>query len=315
MRTDPKSKNSLETTTSYLRPKATLSTELAHSAGALAQSRQIGLLAPRDGRHAILDGKVQLYLRSGSPNWQCACSVGRRQHRANTGEDGLTRAAAFASDWFRTLTTNDAVGPTAAQPIPRPASLAGRRVPRAAARAPQQTFREAASRFMVEFEALTKGQRNPIYVDGHRARLANYLIPFFGAMSVREVDAGVIAEYRVMRMSNRRGPPARSTLHQEIVCLRQVLKTAIRLRWIDHLPDLSAPYGRSGKISHRAWFSPEEWKLFEEALYDRVAKPRKARWREAGDRRYRLAARARAWRQCSVLDEPSNAARSLEGGD
>jgi integrase len=279
MRTASKSKKSLETTTSYRHPKATLSTELAHSAGALAQSRSIGLSAPRDGRHAILDGKVQLYLRSGSPNWQCACSLGRRQHRANTGEDGLTRAAAFAHDWYLRLAAQEAVSLAA----PRPISLQGRRAPRSPASPPQQTFREAANRFMVEFEALTKGQRNPIYVAGHRARLANYLTPFFGAMSVREIDAGAIAEYRVMRMSDHRGPPARSTLHQEIVCLRQVLKTAIRLRWIDHLPDLSAPYGRSGKISHRAWFSPEEWKLFDEALHDRVAHPRKARWREAGE--------------------------------
>jgi predicted DNA-binding protein (UPF0278 family) len=34
-------------------------------------------------------------------------------------------------------------------------------------------------------------------------------------------------------------PPARSTLHNEIVTLRQALKTAIRQGWLDHLPDLS----------------------------------------------------------------------------
>lgn len=281
MRSTAKARKTLETTTSYRHPKAPLSTELAHSGGRLAQSRAIGLLPPREGRHAILDGKVQLYLRSGSPNWQCACSVDGRQHRANTGEDDLTRAAAFAHDWYLALANNDG----ASRPIPRAAPLAGRSGPRSSATAPRQTFREAASRFMVEFEALTQGQRNPIYVAGHRARLNNYLVPFFGAMSVREIDAGVIAEYRVMRMGDRRhgAPPARSTLHQEIVCLRQVLKTAIRLRWIDHLPDLSAPYGRSGKISHRAWFSPEEWALFEAALHDRVARPRKERWRGAGE--------------------------------
>lgn len=285
MRTDPKSKKSPETTTSYRHPKATLSTELAHSAAGLAQSRTIGLSPPRDGRHAILDGKVQLYLRSGSSNWQCSCSVGGRQRRANTGEDGLSRAAAFAHDWYLGLARGNDAGQAPFRPIPRSTSPTGRRSPRSPARAPQQTFREAADRFMVEFEALTRGQRNPIYVAGHRARLSNYLLPFFGPMNVREIDAGVIAEYRVLRMGGGRrdGPPARSTLHQEIVCLRQVLKTAIRLRWIDHLPDLSAPYGRSGKISHRAWFSPEEWKLFEAALHDRVARPRKERWREAGE--------------------------------
>ena len=35
--------------------------------------------------------------------------------------------------------------------------------------------------------------------------------------------------------------PARSTLHQEIVALRHVLKTANRHGWLPYLPDLSAP--------------------------------------------------------------------------
>ena len=36
-------------------------------------------------------------------------------------------------------------------------------------------------------------------------------------------------------------PPAHNTLHQEIVTLRQTLKTAARHGWLDCLPDLSAP--------------------------------------------------------------------------
>ncbi|MGA8274513.1 MAG: protein kinase, partial [Candidatus Sulfotelmatobacter sp.] len=50
-------------------------------------------------------------------------------------------------------------------------------------------------------------------------------------------------------------PPGHSTMHQEIVTLRQVLKTALRHGWLDHLPDFSEPYRSSSKISHRAWFS------------------------------------------------------------
>ena len=38
------------------------------------------------------------------------------------------------------------------------------------------------------------------------------------------------------------------------------LKYAIRKGWLDHLPDLSTPYRQSGKVMHRAWFSPEEYK-------------------------------------------------------
>jgi len=138
---------------------------------------------------------------------------------------------------------------------------------------------------MVEFETLTRGQRNAVYVEGHRRRLANYLVPFFGDCTVGELTSGMIADYRIHRMNGGRHgkQPARSTLHQEIVCLRQVLKSAIRHRWISHLPDLSAPYGQSGKISHRAWFSPQEWKLFEAAVRERARNPLKERWRSASE--------------------------------
>jgi integrase len=56
------------------------------------------------------------------------------------------------------------------------------------------------------------------------------------------------------------------------------LKTAIRHGWLNHLPDFSEPYGRSGKISHRAWFSPEEYKTLYEATRARAKEPRRKRY-------------------------------------
>jgi integrase len=38
------------------------------------------------------------------------------------------------------------------------------------------------------------------------------------------------------------------------------MKTALRHGWIEYLPDFSAPYKSSGKVSHRGWFSNEEYK-------------------------------------------------------
>jgi integrase len=73
--------------------------------------------------------------------------------------------------------------------------------------------------------------------------------------------------------------PARSTMHHEIVTLRQVLKTANRHGWIDHVPDLSAPYKASGKISHRAWFSPEEYQTLYRATRARAKNPPHTKWK------------------------------------
>ena len=69
----------------------------------------------------------------------------------------------------------------------------------------------------------------------------------------------MVQEYRVHRMQSDR-PPSRSTIHDEIVTLRQILKTAARHNWLAHLPDLSSPYNTASKVSHRAWFSHDEYR-------------------------------------------------------
>jgi integrase len=75
--------------------------------------------------------------------------------------------------------------------------------------------------------------------------------------------------------------PSRSTMHKDMVTLRQVLKSAVRNGWLDRMPDLSEPYRTSEKISHRAWFSPEEYKQLYEATRRRVEHPPKLRWKSS----------------------------------
>ncbi|MBT1315051.1 hypothetical protein JQN09_24595, partial [Phocaeicola dorei] len=100
-------------------------------------------------------------------------------------------------------------------------------------------------------------------------------------------------EYRVHRMTNyaalnphsksqhkpKAKPPARSTLHDEVVTLRMVLKTAIRHGWLEHLPDLTPPYRSQGKIAHRAWFSPEEYKQLYEAARAYAKEPARTHYK------------------------------------
>ena len=136
---------------------------------------------------------------------------------------------------------------------------------------------KAATQFLREYEIITEGQRNAQYVQGHGRRLRKYLLPFFGEMLLSDITPGIVQEHRIDRrekaIEENGKPPARSTMHQEIVVLRQVLKTANRHGWLPLLPDLAEPYKASGKISHRAWFSPEEYKK----LYEATRRRRKNR--------------------------------------
>lgn len=211
--------------------------------------------------HDLYGGKLHIYKRENSDYWQCSTYLAGRNHRVSTKEESLERAKDIAEDWYLGLRGKSRSGELKTG----------------------VSFKKAAERFLDEFEVITQGQRSPIYVKGHKDRIKNHLVPFFGNKVVTEITPGLVQDYRIHRMKNGRNgkPPARSTLHQEIVCLRQVLQTANRHGWLPFLPNLAAPYKTSGKITHRAWFSPAEYKQLYEATRDRAKSPKKPRWRTA----------------------------------
>lgn len=195
-------------------------------------------------RHELLGGLIQVYRRGEGRTWHCSASIDGRQHRSTTGEDDLVLAKQYAEDWYLGL----------------------RGKARAGLLKTERTFKEAAAQFLKEYTIITEGQRSQKWVDSYDMRLRLHLLPFFGNLGLSQITPGKVQEYRVHRVSTSRTgkPPARSTLHDEVVTIRQVLKTAISHGWLAHLPNLSPPYKSQGKVVHRPWFSPEEYKqLFE----------------------------------------------------
>ncbi|MBL9068951.1 MAG: site-specific integrase [Sphingopyxis sp.] len=216
-------------------------------------------------RHKFLDGKVQMFMRPGSPHWQCSCSIAGKQMRTTTKEESLARAKDVAKDWYLGLMGKYRHGEIK-EGVP---------------------FTKAAKHFLSEYTVITEGERNEKYVEGHGIRLRVHLLPFFGEKMVQEITPGMVQEYRVHRMTSRLDKegkpkrPSRSTIHSEIITLRHVLKTAQRHGWLPYLPDISAPYKTSGKINHRAWFSPDEYKKLYKATGERAKNPLNPRWRSA----------------------------------
>lgn len=211
--------------------------------------------------HTILGGKVHVYKRPNSSYWQCATYLGRKNRRTSTKEESLSKAKEVAEDWYLQLRGKLRNGEIKTE----------------------KTFSEASERYLQEYDVITEGQRSKIYVDGQHWRSRVHLVPFFGHMGLSEINGGTVQEYRVHRhkeaTAKRGKPPARNTMHQEIVTLRQTLKTAVRCGWLDRLPDLSEPYRASAKISHRAWFSPEEYKKLYEATRKRAHEPKNNRYK------------------------------------
>jgi integrase len=252
-------------------------------------------------RHTILDGKVHVYRRQGSRYWQCAIFLGGRNHRSSTRQNRIDLALAIAREWALDRLAEDRLGRRGLTPLPTAptAPAAPSAAPVRKPKPEHKTFRQAADAFLAEYQVLTAGERSPRYVARKSEHLRVHLLPFFGDKPLPEVTAGLIQEYRVHRLKppaphpklrrlangklQRVRPakrPARSTLHQELVTLRQVLKTANRKGWIAALPDMSAPYKSSGKVAHRAWFSPEEYKRLHDATAARALQPKRERWRK-----------------------------------
>lgn len=212
--------------------------------------------------HELLEGKLRVYKRPESRHWQCSTFLAGKNRRKSTKLESLSHAKEYAMEWYLDLRGKQRTG-----------ELKDGR-----------TFREAAKQFEHEYEVITQGQRSPKYVQLHKDKLRVYLLPFFGPMVLSDITPGKVQEYRIDRINNakagkRGAAPARKTMEQEIVTLRQVLKTAYRHGWIEFVPDLSAPYKTTGKVGHRAWFSPDEYRRLYQATRERAKHPIKEYWR------------------------------------
>lgn len=222
-------------------------------------------------KHLLFDGRVQVYKRPRSSKWQCYTFLAGKHRRESSDQDVLAHALSWAEDWYLDLRGKERAGHL----------KAGR------------TFREAAALFEREFTVITQGQRSDQYVKKLKANLQRLLVPFFGDMPVSEITPGVVQEYRMDRAEKHRQlqeakralaasegadeppprPLARNTIANELIAVRQVLKTAHRHGWIRGLPDLSFPYKTAGKVGHRAWFSPEEYRQLYTATRRRAKEP------------------------------------------
>jgi integrase len=201
-------------------------------------------------KHELMGGKLHLYRRDNSGCWQCSTYMAGKNWRVSTKEQSLGHAKDFAQDWYLELMGKGRAGVLKVG----------------------KTFKQAADLFVQEYDVITAGERHPKYITMIQGILRVHLLPFFGSKVVSEITPGMVQEYRIHRMTSRLEKetgepkrPARATIRMEVVMLRQVLKAAYRHGWLPYLPDLSAPYKASGKIAHRAWFSPEEYKRLYEA--------------------------------------------------
>lgn len=224
--------------------------------------------------HLMFDGKVQVYRRGNGRFWQCSTRVGGTRFRESTHEETLDQAKDVAEEWYLDLRGKLRRGEILKK---------------------ERKFKEAAEHYLREVRVLAVSSRSPKYVEMVELRLKVHILPFFGEKDISEINRGLVQSYRVKRAEDsiartakpaqdgKAGspgrPPARSTMTQEIVIIRQVLKHAEGMGWIPFVPSLSQPYMTQGKKGRRAWFSPEEYKQLYTATRKRITDGKRPGWK------------------------------------
>ena len=149
-------------------------------------------------QYDILGGKVHVYKRPNSSHWQCSTYFAGKNRRTSTKEDSLAKAKEFAEDWYLEL--------------------------RGKLRNGEIKQKKPSAKLGLLFCANTRSSPRASaaeYVQGQHTRSRVHLVPFFGDMGLSEITPGQVQEYRIHRheeaVKEHGKPPARSTMHQEIV--------------------------------------------------------------------------------------------------
>jgi integrase len=224
--------------------------------------------------HTMFDGRLQIYRRSDDGPWHAAARVGKRRFRRTTGEEGLEQAKDVAEEWYlglRGKLRNGEIAPD------------------------ERTFGSAAEDYLRMARVLAATTRSPTYMSYMEMRMKRHVLPYFGKKPLSAVNRGLVQDYRVERaeetiarttVRDENGkvttpgkPPARNTMLQEIVILRQVLKHAEGKGWIKYVPNLSTPYMTQGKKGRRAWFDPDEYIRLYQATRKHITEGTRRGWK------------------------------------
>lgn len=187
----------------------------------------------------ILDNKVHVFMRSGSPFWWCGFHFKGKYIRASTKQKSLDAAKAFAKDWYFSKQTEIASGEISS---------------------PKHEFGKLAEAALANYKNIyvARGQRSQKTYDSIEGILNSRVKDYFSKVSVQSIDntawhkykADMIALYPKIK---------RGTLHQYKNAIRMVLNYAFRLGYLKQLPVFKDDYDTKKNASARPWFNAHEY--------------------------------------------------------
>jgi hypothetical protein len=195
--------------------------------------------------HTILDGKVHVFMRDGSPYWWCGFHFNGKYIRSSTKQLSSAAADAIASQWYFKKQNEIAGGQIAT---------------------PKHAFNKVAEDALTAYKGLvTRGIRSQKTLVGIEGIMRSRIMPYFKKMPVVGIDnttwhkfkEDMVREYPQIK---------RGTLHQYKNAIRVVLNQAYKVGLIKELPVFKDEYTARRIDSPRPWFTSAEYNKLHNAI-------------------------------------------------
>lgn len=187
----------------------------------------------------ILEDKVHVFMREGSPFWWCGFHFKGKYLRSSTKQKHREAAIAFAKDWYFKKQTEIASGEIAS---------------------PKHEFGKLVDDALSYYKTMLvdRKQRSPKTYEGIVGIMNSRVRDYFSKMPIQNIDntvwhkykADMVAEYPNIK---------RGTLHQYKNALRMVLNYAYRQGILKQLPQFKDEYDTQKNTASRAWFTKDEY--------------------------------------------------------
>lgn len=193
----------------------------------------------------ILDGKVHVFMREGSPYWWVGFHYKGKYLRKTSKQSDLGAAKAFAKDWFFKKQTEIASGEISS---------------------PKYQFDAVEKLAIKHYNSLVeRGLRSAKTLEGIQSILKTRVTPYFKKMSVSSIDNTAWQRFKD-KMVEKYPKITRGTLHQYKNAVRTVLNEAFRQGYIKQLPVFKDEYNTKKNEMSRPWFNPSEYRRLHRSI-------------------------------------------------
>lgn len=188
--------------------------------------------------HTVLDGKLHVFRRAGSPFWWTGFHFKGKYIRHSTKQTSSDAADAVAIQWYFKKQTEIASGEISS---------------------PKHAFNKVAEEALTAYQGLvSRGIRSKKTFEGIEGIMRSRIITYFKKTSVTEIDNTVWHKFKA-DMIEKYPAIKRGTLHQYKNAIRVVLNQAYKLGYIKELPVFKDEYTARRIDAPRPWFSYSEY--------------------------------------------------------